>query len=387
MLMAKQPCRKRIVVAFVMAGLLTIVGAAQAASETVLYCFGEGASDGINPYAGLIYLNGTLYGATPLGGTYGGGTVFSITPAGVEKALYAFGSSSTDGFNAYAGLISVNGTLYGTTVEGGTYGLGTAFSITPAGVEKVLHAFGGSPDGSQPYASLVNVNGTLYGTTRSGGSMVGNAGTVFSIAPSGIEKVVYAFGGSPDGSQPYGRLLNVNGTLYGTTVVGGAYDQGTVFLVTPQGVEKLLHSFGSSSRDGVSPYAGLTYVNGSLYGTTFAGGAYGLGTVFSITPQGEKVLHAFGSSGDGTNPYAALINVNGTLYGTTYGGGTYGGGTVYSITPQGVEKVLYAFGSASSGALNPYAGLIDVNGTFYGTTVGGGCAGFYFQGAVFSITP
>ena len=64
----------------------------------------------------------------------------------------------------------------------------------------------------------------------------------------------------------------------------------------PQGVEKLLHSFGSSSRDGVNPYAGLTYVNGSLYGTTSAGGTYGLGTVFSITPQGEKVRHAFGSS-------------------------------------------------------------------------------------------
>ena len=99
-------------------------------------------------------------------------------------------------------MISVNGTLFGTTAWGGNratnLGDGTVFSISANGSETVLHRFTGT-DGANPNAGLIDVNGTLYGTTTSGGT--NNDGTVFSISASGTEKVLHSFGGS-DGIRP-----------------------------------------------------------------------------------------------------------------------------------------------------------------------------------------
>ena len=112
-------------------------------------------------------------------------------------------------------------------------------------------------------------------------------------------------------------------------------------------------------------------MDGTLYGTTYYGGAHGDGTVFSITPDGtEKVLYSFGAPPEGDNPHASLIDVDGTFYGTTAGGGADGEGTVFSITPGGTEKVLYSFGATPDGH-NPQGSLINVDGTLYGTTAGG----------------
>jgi uncharacterized repeat protein (TIGR03803 family) len=145
-----------------------------------------------------------------------------------------------------------------------------------------------------------------------------------------------------------------------------------------------LHSFGSGS-DGENPEAGLIDVNGTLYGTTYKGGAHGQGTVFSITTGGtEKVLHSFGSGSDGANPEAALVDVNGKLYGTTYYGGTHGDGAVVSLSTSQTEHVVYSFGAGSDDARYPEAGLIDVNGILYGTTPYGG--GTSDNGTVFSTT-
>jgi uncharacterized repeat protein (TIGR03803 family) len=96
-----------------------------------------------------------------------------------------------------------------------------------------------------------------------------------------------------------------------------------------------LHSFKGPLYDGAYPVAALVDVNGTLYGTTSAGGDYyELGTIFSITTGGkEKVLHGFGSGTDGANPQARLIDVNGKVYGTTAYGGAYGQGTVFPLTP------------------------------------------------------
>jgi uncharacterized repeat protein (TIGR03803 family) len=95
-----------------------------------------------------------------------------------------------------------------------------------------------------------------------------------------------------------------------------------------------LHSFGSGS-DGISPAAALLNVNGILYGTTRSGGAYGAGIVFSINPTTgtETILHNFGRGSDGASPLSDLIDVNGMLYGTTSAGGKYGDGTVFTLTP------------------------------------------------------
>jgi uncharacterized repeat protein (TIGR03803 family) len=270
------------------------------------------------------------------------------------------------------------------------------FSITPSGHETVLHAFVGPPDGLYPKARLLNVNGTLYGTTSEGGSSSSctfGCGTVFSITLGGKEKVLYSFGNGTDGAGPLAGLTDVSGTLYGTTEGGGAYNKGTVFSITLGGNETVLHSFAGSSADGAYPEAGLTYVSGALYGTTYGGGAQcgvsssGCGTVFKITTAGkETVLHTFAasSSPDGSNPFAGLLNVNGTLYGTTYYSYVYGLGTVFSITRSGHVTVLHYFGDSAQDGDYPTSGLSYVNGTLYGTTYFGGTNNI---GTVYSITP
>ncbi len=360
------------------------------ANYEILYSFGA-PPDGNYPGGNLIDVGGTLYGTTRCGGgSYvcdayppGGntGTVFSITMGGTEQVLHGF-NQAPDGSYPRAGLTDVGGTLFGTTEFGGAtrcnggWGCGTVFSISTGGTEKVVHSFR-KANGENPVGGLVDVGGTLYGTT--GGDEAG-AGTVFSITPSGRKKMLHKFG-SPDGTHPFASMIYVNGSLYGTTAGGGAYGKGTVFSITPGGTEKVLHSF--NGTDGAQPYASLIDVDGTFYGTTAGGGAQGKGTVFSITPSGtEKVLHSF-KERHGAHPYASLIDVDGTFYGTTEGGGARSKGTVFSVTPGGTERVLHSFGNADDGA-NPTAALIDLNDTLYGTTVGGGKYGY---GTVFALTP
>jgi uncharacterized repeat protein (TIGR03803 family) len=357
----------------------------------VLYSF-KGKPDGALPVAGLINVNGTLYGTTAGGGgaKCRCGTVFTMTPSGTETVLHSFTGGLGDGTDPRAALLDVNGALYGTTVKGGAYNEGTVFDVTSSGTETVLHSFGWNHkrlagDGAFPYAGLINVKGTLYGTTGEGGA--NGPGTVYSMTTSGKENVLYSFQVNSGGSEfPYAGLINVNGTLYGTTSEsGGLPNSGTVFSITPSGKETVLHTFDGTSGDGYAPVAGLVNVNGTLYGTTALGGASGDGIVFAITTSGkETVLHSFPTgSGDGRYPQAGLINVNGTLYGTTIEGPGGGPGAVFSITTSGKETVLHAFGGNGDGEF-PYAGLINVNGTLYGTTEGGGAS---HRGTVFSISP
>ena len=149
-------------------------------------------------------------------------------------------------------------------------------------MEHVLHEFKGKPDGSTPYAGLINVNGTLYGTTEVGGAS--DHGTVFKVSTSGAEHVVYSFKGTPDGSIPYGRLLSLNGTIYGTTQYGGANSIGAIYKVSTTGSEHVLHSFSGPPADGKYPVAGMTALTGILYGTASQGGTGGGGMIFKLTP-------------------------------------------------------------------------------------------------------
>jgi uncharacterized repeat protein (TIGR03803 family) len=264
------------------------------------------------------------------------GTVFSITTSGTEKVLHSFDYSQTDGHRPEASLIDVKGVLYGTTLQGGAYmcgGLscGTVFSITTSGKEKVVYSFGGETgDGIAPATSLLDLSGTLYGTTSAGGEH--GRGAVFIMSKAGKERVLYSFGtNSPDGTNP-SSLVNIGGTLYGTTQRDGTGASGAVFSITKFGREKLLYSFNGS--DGSQPIAGLIDVDGLLYGTTYVGGVKNVGSVFSITTSGsETVLHSFGSQTTGLNPTAALLEVDGTLYGTTNAGGNHNGGLVFALTP------------------------------------------------------
>jgi phospholipase C len=322
--------------------------------ERVVYRF-TGGLDGAAPRAGLLRETSLLYGTTSSGGggncTGGCGTVFRIdAPTKKETVLYAFAGGS-DGATPLAGLTQVGNRLYGTTELGGRHtalcaqGCGTIFSVDPAtGSEKVVHAFSGGADGALPVAGLVAAHGTLYGTTQYGGADTAfcetGCGTVFALdAGSGKERIMYRFEYGPhdtDGANPAGSLVDVNGTLYGTTYAGGSASRGTIFSVSAAGSEQVMHSFDCCSTiDGAHPYAGLVAYNGGFYGTTNAGGGSGKkGTVFSVTTSGsESIVYAFAATPDGAAPEASLTAIGGMLFGTTSAGGRQSEGTVFKVAP------------------------------------------------------
>lgn len=338
--------------------------------------------------------------AAMLAGCGGGnGTPLSPSPAGLTakpthvrpaySVLYSFKGGTGDGAFPDAGLVNVSGTLYGTTVGGGANcsasgGCGTLFSITRSGTETMLYSFKGEPDGNGPDAGLINVMGTLYGTTASGGS--GDCGTVFSANRSGRENPLYSFKNFHNGLSPSG-LTVFNGTLSGTTLYGGTEcggdGCGTAFSVTTGGQYHLLHNFGRGFGRKHAPYnpvAALTLLNGAFYGTTLDGGASDLGTVFYLSAGGKvHVVHSFGSGSGGNLPLAGVTALGGTLYGTTFEGGTGTGcygtggcGVVYSVTPGGQESALYSFNYSDGDGSFPQASLTVFRGTLYGTTSEGG---------------
>jgi uncharacterized repeat protein (TIGR03803 family) len=278
-------------------------------------------------------------------------------------------------------ILGADGYLYGTT-QGVTEGnCGTVFKISPLGVLTTLHSFTG-PDGSYPAVGLtLGSDGAFYGVTALGGAF--GSGTVFKMTYSGDLTTLYTFGSvSGDGVQPAGALVQgTDGNFYGTTFEGGVWQQGTVFSVTPSGTLTTLYSF--SGPDGGYPRGALVQgSDGRFYGTTS-----GTSTVFSITTYGTlATLHAF-SGADGSSPREGLmLGRDGNFYGTTIAGGG-GNGTVFRITPDGTLTTLYVFNLSGGGGdgMNPDSRLVqDIDGTFYGTTFLGGAHNF---GTVFKMTP
>lgn len=272
-------------------------------TEVILHSFNNDGKDGYGPLAGLIFdTAGNLYGTTASGGTFGSGTVFGLKPKASggweEGVLHSFRNDGKDGYIPVASLtLDAAGNLYGTTESGGTFGGGTVFGLTPKSgggwVEGVLHSFtiDGS-DGYFPEAGLIfDAAENLYGTTGYGGT--DDCGTVFGLRPKGgghwQEGVLYSFYTKPnDGCTPVaGLMFDTVGNLYGTTIYGGI-DCGTVFALKPKPeggwVEGVLHSF-KNANDGCMPVAGLALDSaGNLYGTTEGGGTYNYGTVFGVQP-------------------------------------------------------------------------------------------------------
>jgi uncharacterized repeat protein (TIGR03803 family) len=307
------------------------------------------------------------------------------------KLVYAFPNHKAGAY-PYGSLFALNGSLYGTTLDGGSQcgslGCGTVFSLSlkPSVKETVLHSFANSPDGWTPYSGVTALGNTIYGTTVRPGY-----GVVYSVdLRSGREGVLHDFARTRDGRTPIGGMAVVGRTLYGTTSAG--YDgRGSVFSIDSSGHEAVLYRF-KGRPDGAIPKGDLLARDNVLYGTTESGGSdpgnhcagnKGCGTIFSITPgpsgAHETVLYRFrGGENDGAVPMGGLISANGLLYGVTASGGVpgcvdfdvTGCGTVFSLNPAtGQEIVLHKF-QGGADAEFPVGNLAHRNGTLYGVTYG-----------------
>ena len=377
---------------------LAIINANPLPTESILHSFQDGSvpNDGLDPWAGLTQaLDGNFYGTTPGGGTSGKGTVYKMTPSGQMTTLHAFqdGTVANDGEAPNSLLVQgADGNLYGTTNNFGNPDVaGTVFKITPSGQETILHTFrdGSVPnDGDSPQSVIFGRDGNLYGTTYRGGSA--EVGTVFMMTPFGTETILHTFGDgtvADDGVNPWAGLIQGrDGNFYGTTRAGGAADLGTVFKITPTGEMTTLYSFGSIPNDGAYPQSPVVEgPDGCFYGTTTGGGDANLGTVFKVSPTGqEAILHSFMGGigfGDGSDPFDNFIlGSDGNFYGTTgIGGGSLNGGinnsgTLYTITPAGEKTILHWFndGIVVNDGGGPRGVIQGTDGNLYGvTTVGG----------------
>jgi uncharacterized repeat protein (TIGR03803 family) len=349
---------------------VTSVSKAGVTVET-LYSFNTNAF-GVNPYAGLLQANdGNFYGTAWRGGTNGDGTVFRFTTNGVISLVHAFTGGSDGDFPESELIQGTNGLLYGTTSSGTSLYGGTAFKMTTNGVT-TSYPLNPASSGGQSAAGLVQgTDGNFYGTASYGG--IHEDGTVFRLSATGVLSALHSFQGV-DGSSPYGGLVQAsNGDFYGTTLSGGANDGlGTLFKITPSGALTTLYSF--AATDSALPAAGLTLDReGNFYGVTEDGGTSNVGTVFKLAADGTFTsLYSFTGGDAGGYPYGGLLLAgDGNLYGTTGYDGAFGYGTVFRISPDGDLLTLAQFDGYQG--TYPRSTLVQgSDGKLYGTIPYGG---------------
>ncbi len=418
---------------FLGALILLATGSLVAQQYKVLYSFGNGAGDGVNPTGSLILDRiGNLYGTTKNGGSGKGcpsgcGTVFKLSPASdgtwTETILYTFCTNygnerCLDGSTPQAGLVfDRSGNLYGTTTYGNgqacpglSLGCGVVFKLNrpaiPQGAwtESVLYSFCSNDvnfqclDGAFPYSQItIDAAGNLYGTTSTGGNGRANGGTVFELLPgtSGwTEKVIYNFcsvgqgNTCLDGTMPMaGVTFDRVGNLYGTTEAGGNFQGGgSVYKLVPSGngwTEIVLKS--SKQLLGANPMGTVSLDPlGNIYSSTSAAGQGGNGSIFRLSPNGGGTAFEFNGT-DGARPTAGVTIAFGALYGTASVGGTNSSGTVFKIIAPANYTTLYNFcaqPSCQDGQYPLTSVSLDTSGNVYGTTELGGANN---GGVVFEI--
>jgi uncharacterized repeat protein (TIGR03803 family) len=402
--------------------LLVPAAGAQATIKTLFTWTGGGG----NPLGNLVFDSaGNLYGTTA---DTEGTTVFQLSPNSdgtwTQHVLWA-SNGGTDPIQIQPGVVfDASGNIYLTSFFGGNSNCGTVFKVTHNSdgtwTESKLLDFDCAAGGAEPSAGVTfDKAGNLYGMATEGGSF--GHGLVFQLSPnadgSWTEHAVHNFTGGSDGAYPdHGFLVfDSSGAMYGSAAVGahagncsifGFVGCGTIFKLTPHTggtwTFTVLHTF-TGGTDGGNPESTLLFdKSGNLYGTTYGGGQFGFGVAYELIPHangkwGEKVLHTFKGGGDGTNPIGGLIfDTAGNLYGTTfYGGNTQcniagnpiGCGIVYELTANAsgtwTQKVLTRFhGTPNSTPGNDL--VMDSHGNFFGPAAGFDTAS---DGSIYELTP
>lgn len=338
------------------------------ALTTLSYSCTQNDCVGSKPYDGLtLGPDGNFYGTTSFGGTglyrttNRAGTIIQVTASGLNT-LYNFCSqlACQDGDGPIAPLaLGSDGNFYGTTAGGGAHNKGTVFVVTPKGVETVLHSFD-STDGDAPYGGLVQAtDGNFYGTALQGGTgiscqVTGGCGTVFKITAQGVLTTLYNFcqqSNCTDGFFPETSLIQaVDGNLYGTTVYGGNSTvnsgYGIAFKITTQGTFTILYKFCSVANcaDGAMPSGFIQATDGNLYAAAAGGtgavcysSSYACGIIFKMTTTGTPTtVYSFCPQGGPTCPNGdgsgeLVQGTDGNFYGVT-AGGTHGEGTAFNLS-------------------------------------------------------
>jgi uncharacterized repeat protein (TIGR03803 family) len=387
---------------------VSVLGAAtrsMAQTEKVLYSFGNG-TDGSQPEGDLVFdAAGNAYVTTYTGGAYGLGAVCKVMPKAnghwTEQVLYSFGSNGTDAANPRSGVIfdAAGRDLYGTTINGGAFGMGAVFQLAPATgggwIEHVLFSFNGT-DGQLGWDKLIfDSHGNLFSTSGIGGAY--GQGVIYELShPGGVwtETVLHDFGSGTDGAQPQGGLIfDHDGNLYGMTTYGGANGLGMVFELSPASgggwTEQVLHDF-AGGADGANPFAGVVFgAGGNLLGVTYFGQ-----TVFEMTKAGGswtlETLHSFTDNAtQGSGPWPTVtLDTAGNIYGTAQFGGPHNGGTAFAMKPTGdgswSYRLLHSFPNTPTDGMSPSFTRLFFSdaSTLLGMTWQGGA---YGGGALFEI--
>jgi len=335
--------------------------------------------------------DGNLYGTTFLGGANDFGSIFAVTPSvpGGKGDVWVFDGNTGGGDPEAALTLAPDGSFYGTTSAGGTFGNGSVFVFTLPNTLTPLHYFNGT-DGQNPLNPPTQArDGNFYGVTGSG--------TTYRVTyPGGVFKQL---SGTAPSTTTGPLVAGLDGNLYGASFVGGTSNMGTIFKMTTGGTITVLHNF--SGSDGATPQGLVQASDGNLYGTTTFGGDNNTGEVFQLILPAPKIklkftkLYSFssvnpsGQNVNGAGPEAGLLAASdGYLYGSSALGGANTCGTLFRITTTGTFTKLAEFPNWScinGFTAEPASVLVQhTNGSLYGTTYFGGTLG---SGNVYTLTP
>ncbi|CEK15815.1 choice-of-anchor tandem repeat GloVer-containing protein [Chthonomonas calidirosea] len=354
-------------------------------------------------------LLGLAYPTIGRGQTFRPNGVVPVYTSQPIAVLHSFSVASStfnvDGVNPQNPVIvGPDGRVFGTAEFGGVDSAGVLFSVDSDGSNfRVLHIFTGGKDGSVPVSIIQLPDGTLFGTTLLGGT--NGTGVVYRVNPDGTQfQVVHNFAAwivitplpypyNADGVAPYGLIQGADHALYGTALEGGAFGGGVVFRLQLDATDTVqnftvLHNFPIDGSLSSGPIGLLQGMDGALYGACRDAGANGGGDLYKLLPDGSgfTVIHNFNAPGNasnsyvnagGANPFTYLVqDQSGTLYGTTQDGGTYGGGVLFKIQTDGSNyTLLHEFGGSEGlqpVASNPSGQLVLKGVQIYGTCLNGG---------------
>jgi uncharacterized repeat protein (TIGR03803 family) len=362
--------RSAVGIALLIAVPVLVAAPASATTITTVHKFNN--TNGSSPGKIVVTGTGTIIGTTLLGGATGNGTIYSIDSAGTFTSLHSFAAGGGGVPNVGGALpsplalaVNASGTIFGTTLGGGANGGGVLYSLSSSGTFTTLRDFdpvSNSNNGNEPTGLIIDGNGRLYGATNIGGNT--NTGVLFSQDPGGAVTT----GKVPtNGSlgRNFGGALAVDsaGTLFATTFTGGANDAGTLVSMSSNGTVTKLHDFSGTNA---APNYNMTIDStGTLFGVSDGDGT--VSTVWSRTSAG--VFTTLLSFTNGESASGLYLDSQGTLFGTTLYGGTSNQGSLWSRTSSGVFSTLASFTGDLAG---PAFGLAsDGRGKLFGVTAGG----------------